>query len=145
MPEVERRNFLNTLIGIGFLTTIVGFFVPIVAYLKPLKNKNLPSNLLKGKNGILILPKNLKEGNSSLGRFEDQIVLVIRKGGKILGFEAVCTHLGCIVKWNDKVSLIECPCHGGKFNLQGKVVSGPPPNSLKTLRLRAEGNRILRG
>lgn len=39
MPEVERRNFLNTLMGIGFLTTIVGFFAPIVAYLRPLKNK----------------------------------------------------------------------------------------------------------
>jgi len=46
-------------------------------------------------------------------------------------FSAICTHLGCIVFWNQQKQVIQSPCHDGRFNpLTGAVVSGPPPRPL---------------
>lgn len=43
---------------------------------------------------------------------------------------AVCTHLGCLPKWVDTNSRFECPCHGSKFELNGKYIEGPAPRSM---------------
>lgn len=42
----------------------------------------------------------------------------------------VCTHLGCLPKWVDQNNRFECPCHGSKFELNGKYIEGPAPRSL---------------
>jgi cytochrome b6-f complex iron-sulfur subunit len=43
---------------------------------------------------------------------------------------AVCTHLGCLPKWVDVNNRFECPCHGSKYEVDGKYISGPAPRSL---------------
>jgi menaquinol-cytochrome c reductase iron-sulfur subunit len=47
-----------------------------------------------------------------------------------------CTHLGCTVRWNAEDDQFQCPCHGGRFAPDGRVVDGPPPQPLR--RLAAE-------
>src|SRR5689334_7995203 len=51
------------------------------------------------------------------------------EAGRFEGLSAVCTHTGCIV---DKVAdgLIECPCHGSRYHLDGTVAKGPAPRPL---------------
>ncbi len=49
---------------------------------------------------------------------------------------ATCTHLGCRVAWNADELHYKCPCHGGVFDRQGHVVSGPPPRGLERLSVR---------
>lgn len=46
------------------------------------------------------------------------------------GLNAVCTHLGCVVPWNNAENKFMCPCHGSQYNAQGKKVRGPAPLSL---------------
>jgi Rieske Fe-S protein len=58
-----------------------------------------------------------------------EVVVTQPTAGRFVGLTAVCTHTGCIV---DKVvdGLIECPCHGSRYRLDGTVAGGPAPRAL---------------
>ena len=58
---------------------------------------------------------------------------------------AVCTHLGCIVYWDEKKEVIACPCHEAFFTTEGAVISGPPPAPLEVYRVQVEGDQIYVG
>jgi Rieske Fe-S protein len=50
---------------------------------------------------------------------------------EFIAISAGCTHLGCIVTWDEEQNIFKCPCHEGKFDAEGRVISGPPPAPLK--------------
>lgn len=53
--------------------------------------------------------------------------------GKAHKYSAICTHLGCIVGWNELEKSFDCPCHGSRFSGQtGNVINGPANNPLGT-------------
>lgn len=56
--------------------------------------------------------------------------------GEFLVLSAVCTHLGCNVRWRPEASRFACPCHAGFYDVNGGVISGPPPRPLRRLETR---------
>jgi glycine/D-amino acid oxidase-like deaminating enzyme/nitrite reductase/ring-hydroxylating ferredoxin subunit len=48
---------------------------------------------------------------------------------------AVCTHMGCIVSWNSAEKSWDCPCHGSRFDYDGKVIQGPANRDLEAVEL----------
>ena len=47
----------------------------------------------------------------------------------------VCTHLGCLYKWDPTNNLFLCPCHASQFSREGHYIWGPAPRSLDQFRI----------
>jgi cytochrome b6-f complex iron-sulfur subunit len=60
---------------------------------------------------------------------------VIRLADGFRALSSVCTHLGCITRYQPDRNIIACPCHGSKFTLAGDVVAGPAPRPLHWLQM----------
>ena len=50
--------------------------------------------------------------------------------GELRRLSARCTHLGCIVAWNQATRVWDCPCHGSRFATDGSVLEGPATDPL---------------
>lgn len=65
------------------------------------------------------------------------------EAGQPLVLSGRCTHLGCSVRWNAQTNdSFRCPCHGGVFDAEGKVVKGPPKEALERPPLKLEGGEL---
>ncbi len=69
-------------------------------------------------------------------------LLLIRGEKSARIFNATCTHLGCLVRWDAASQRFLCPCHGGTYDADGKVISGPPPAALLEHKTETAGGKI---
>ena len=53
--------------------------------------------------------------------------------GKLHAVSPNCTHMGCVLKWNDAELSWDCPCHGSRFELDGRVIHSPAKRDLRRL------------
>lgn len=61
----------------------------------------------------------IRDGLSKIAAFRDE-------DGKLYKHSAVCTHLGCIVRFNSSEKTWDCPCHGSRFDCRdGHVINSP--------------------
>jgi glycine/D-amino acid oxidase-like deaminating enzyme/nitrite reductase/ring-hydroxylating ferredoxin subunit len=76
----------------------------------------------------------IPRGEGRLVRAHGHMLAIYRDpDDKLHARSAVCTHLGCNVKWNTAESSWDCPCHGGRFDCKGQVLNGPPLTDLKEI------------
>jgi Rieske Fe-S protein len=61
---------------------------------------------------------------------EEKTAVYTDETGKITNLSAVCTHMGCIVNWNNKEKTWDCPCHGARYDKYGKVIKSPATKDL---------------
>jgi len=122
-----RRGLLNGLLGASLLGWMATALYPILRYLSPL---HLTSNADE-----IELPDKARSDIAATGfsivALGTERVLVLRDPhGKLRATSAKCTHEGCTVQYKQDESLIWCACHNGRFDLDGRVLSGPPPRAL---------------
>ena len=120
--KTDRRGFLWIWGGL-LLTTATATANIVVSYL-------LPPPKQKQTKALSIPSAQIPPGSSLVIESAGSPVILVNSGGRISAFSAVCTHLGCLVKWVNGEKLFYCPCHAGKFDLSGKVISGPAPEPL---------------
>ena len=72
--------------------------------------------------------KTLQIGVRKVAVFRDTL-------GKLHSLSPVSAHLGCIVQWNTAEKSWDCPCHGARFDLAGKVLNGPATKNLAPVDL----------
>ncbi|HWB64077.1 MAG TPA: Rieske (2Fe-2S) protein [Chitinophagales bacterium] len=66
--------------------------------------------------------------------------IVMRTSTGYSALSLICTHQGCNVGYYSTSQRFICPCHGGAFDINGSVVSGPPPAPLQKLTVTQNGN-----
>ena len=140
--EPTRRRVLKFLLGFSIISTFVGVFTPIFGYL-------IPPPAGSGSGGDRVLVGTLDDipvGQGKIVPVGHKPVVVTHTDQGVKAFSAICTHLGCIVIWDDTRKLIVCPCHDGLFNpVTGAVVSGPPPAPLPTMSVTVDNGNIYIG
>jgi cytochrome b6-f complex iron-sulfur subunit len=75
--------------------------------------------------------------------FRKERTFIMRTEGGFLAISAICTHLNCVVNWNELLKKFECPCHGAKFNQNGEVLEGPPPRPLNLHKLQIVAGNVV--
>ncbi len=66
-------------------------------------------------------------------------VVVAHTSTSYIAVAQACTHQGCAVSFNGSNQFV-CPCHSGVFDINGNVLSGPPPSPLKKYTVTQNGN-----
>ena len=131
--EVSRRDFLNEITlgalgvaGLGGAALTYQFFSPNVLF-------ELPTTFRAGNPDLY--PVN------SVTFLQDQQVYIVRTAAGFYAVSAVCMHLGCITQWKPEANMIVCPCHGSKFQPNGKKIEGPAAGPLAhyAINLTADG------
>jgi cytochrome b6-f complex iron-sulfur subunit len=71
-----------------------------------------------------------------MGTRQKMKLYVVRARGRLLVLSPRCSHLGCFVNYNPLKEEFHCPCHGGRYDITGRVLAGPPPEPLSRLPWR---------
>src|SRR6185369_1292856 len=80
--------------------------------------------------------RSLRPNEGKILQLEGKKVAAYRDAdGKISLCSPVCTHLKCIVGWNDGEKTWDCPCHGSRFAATGEVLTGPAEQPLNQIAL----------
>lgn len=97
-------------------------------------------------NTISIRKSDIRLGEAREVVLNDKPVIVINRYEKgFVALSKVCTHLGCLVEYDKGLRKLICPCHAGTFDLDGNVLSGPPPRPLPAVALKVEGDFVIVG
>src|SRR3990172_1807534 len=136
-----RRSFLDFSIFASLMVLAGGTIYPIIRYLWPSK---------EGADGggtptISIPLGELGNGEAVITKLLGKPVIVVRTNNEVHALSAVCTHLGCIVKWDKTTQRLICPCHVATFDLRGNVTGGPAPSPLLAVEAKIVGEQIVIG
>jgi glycine/D-amino acid oxidase-like deaminating enzyme/nitrite reductase/ring-hydroxylating ferredoxin subunit len=79
--------------------------------------------------------REVKRGQGKILKLQGQQVACSRDDhGTLQRISAVCTHLGCLVRWNPAERTWDCPCHGSRFKPDGEVLAGPAETPLEKVK-----------
>jgi cytochrome b6-f complex iron-sulfur subunit len=87
----------------------------------------------------------LPQGSALMFKFGPKpAILIHHTDGEWVALDAVCTHLGCTVQYDQSRNLITCACHGGEYDSRtGRNVGGPPPHPLKPYKVKVGAGLVL--
>ena len=136
-----RRRFIDLLLGASALAWIASVAYPIIRYLKPLPQTGPtgPTHLTRDEAG------KLEQNKFVIVPVSGQRVIVLQSQDQLFAFGAKCTHEGCTITYLPGQSIMWCPCHDGRFDMNGRVLSGPPPQPLikYTAKRQPDGSIIV--
>jgi cytochrome b6-f complex iron-sulfur subunit len=136
----DKRNFLKWILSGGIVAFFGAIVYPILAYMKPPQQGEVEVSSVKA-----CTLSEIEKDSGKIIKFGSKPVILIRSadGTDIKAFSATCTHLDCTVQYRKDFGLIWCACHNGKYDLNGRNVSGPPPRPLDEYRVIVQGEDIL--
>ena len=137
---MKRRRFLTIILAFLGSITLLSFLNSLLKFLAALPT-------ITAENKKLIVRKDeVPSGDAKNIIYNNAPAVIINRPDRgFIALSRVCTHLGCLVEYNRGEHRLICPCHAGNFDLEGNVLSGPPPKPLKAIPLRIDGENIIIG
>ena len=156
--SVSRRNAIFMIAGVGTAAAVAGIVwassrsgpntgssLPTVAQNATPSSQSVPTqpatSSTGGHTGTVIahtaeVPVNHAIAFQLAGK-GDPAVLIHLLNNSFVAFDAICTHAGCTVAYNPASELLECPCHGAKFDpaSNAAVKAGPAPTPLTAVKI----------
>jgi cytochrome b6-f complex iron-sulfur subunit len=132
--EITRRGFLVATVTAALGFSIVESARTVIAYLTPSQDQRSGGVFTLGE------PKDYPPDSITLiqkGRF-----FLVRGADGLYALYRRCTHLGCMVPWDEAKNMFVCPCHSGQYNKLGEVIGGPPPRPLDLFHLEIVDGRV---
>jgi menaquinol-cytochrome c reductase iron-sulfur subunit len=139
--RISRRDFIKVTTGAIGGVIIAAIGIPVVDYL-------IDPALKENKAGAPIAIGNLEDipvgtpfpfsftitkvngWERTASSFGGYILRKSEDPNDILILSSRCTHLSCRVNWKEEANTYVCPCHDARFDINGKVIDGPPPAPL---------------
>ena len=136
---LTRREFLQYLFKGSVLALVGTTLYPILRYLWPPRGTEASvASVVAAKAG------ELATNSAKIFRFGNRPgILIHTPQDQLKAFSAVCTHLNCTVQYDGETNVIWCACHNGKYDLNGQVISGPPPRPLEPYQVNVRGDEIV--
>jgi len=137
--EKSRRDFLKiafTVWGALCAAPVLGM---ILQYISPVAAKGgSRETVLVGQAG------DFAQGTVKIVRVKkDPVLLIHTPTGQFKALSARCTHLGCVVQYQDSpVPHFGCNCHGSQFDMNGVNIAGPAPKPLPPYRVTLNGTSL---
>ena len=147
--SLDRRAFIKTAVLCGGAVTLAG--IPLASYvISPALKKGT------GKWVDFGAAEDLKPGSIEMLSYEfmvkDGWQVLPQRGfvwaktqadGEIHVFSSTCTHLACNVIWRQEDNTFECPCHSGRFDINGQPIAGPPTKALSVLEHKIQDENLM--
>jgi cytochrome b6-f complex iron-sulfur subunit len=131
MPELSRRDFLKIatrgLLALGGLLGLGG----LIRFLSYEPAPPPPKRIDVG------LETNYPLGSRTV--LPDIPALLIHDENDFSALSMICTHLGCTVE--AKAEEFACPCHGSRYDADGKVTLGPASDPLEQLKVEITADK----
>jgi len=144
----NRREFIKrslygllALLGLGFLVPGIRIFTPAGDRLKELVYFPLVPEEDIPRSGV----KRCELVYTASGKERRARVFIVSTGGEFTVLSATCSHLGCLVNYSKEKGEFICPCHGGRYDLGGGNIAGPPPAPLSRIPVRTENGMVMAG
>ena len=132
---MKRRDFLNSASGV--------FGVSIIAQvMESCSKSSMVPTPTAGFTVDLNSPSN--SALKTVGGFilTQSIYVICTASSTYVALSSICTHQGCMVNYGAASKQFSCPCHGGLYDISGKVLSGPPPSPLKKYTVALNGSTL---
>lgn len=137
-PDPARRRLLDGAIAASACAAAAATAVPAARFAAPPDDPTTTAARATVRRAEV-----LAAGSKLVAVGGEPVLVVALPGGSLRALSARCTHLGCIVRLAREGAALECPCHGGRFALDGRVLAGPAPAPLAAFEVTERGDEAL--
>ncbi len=139
--DVSRRGFISGVTGGGILAFLGSVLYPVVRFIMPPESGE--ANVSQIKLPFVRADIEADPRKSKTFRFGRSLgLIIVTEAGELKAMAAMCTHLDCTVQHRPDLGIIWCSCHNGRYDLDGKNISGPPPRPLEQFVIEEVGDDI---